>query len=77
MTATARVNAFSAILRQRGIRYHMDIVRDEAVMICLAVPGERWEIEFFEDGTTEIERFESTGVTACDDPATLVLTEYE
>ena len=77
MTALARASAFCASLSKRGIRYHLDIVREEAVMICLAVPGERWEIEFLDDGTTEIERFESTGVAACDDPAAMVLTEYE
>ncbi len=33
-------------------------------MVILAVPGERWEVEFFQDGTVEIERFVSTGVKA-------------
>jgi hypothetical protein len=30
-------------------------------MLQLTVPGERWEAEFFEDGTIEVERFVSTG----------------
>ena len=29
-------------------------------MVLVAVPGERWEIEFFEDGAIEIERFGSS-----------------
>jgi hypothetical protein len=37
-------------------------VRDEALMMSVAVPGERWEIEFFDDGTIELERFVSQGV---------------
>ena len=28
------------------------------------IPGERWELEFFEDGTVELERFVSAGVEA-------------
>jgi hypothetical protein len=30
-------------------------------MILVAVPGERWEIEYLEDGTMEIEVFRSDG----------------
>jgi hypothetical protein len=31
-------------------------------MMSVAVPGERWEIEFFDDGRIELERFVSQGV---------------
>ena len=30
-------------------------------MIEVAVPGQRWEIEFMEDGTIDIEKFISEG----------------
>ena len=30
-------------------------------MVMVTVPGERWEVEFYEDGTVEIETFKSTG----------------
>jgi hypothetical protein len=30
-------------------------------MVCVTVPGERWEIEFLGDGSVEIERFISNG----------------
>ena len=33
--------------------------RDHAIMISVAVPGERWEVEFFDDGTIEVEVFRS------------------
>jgi hypothetical protein len=36
--------------------------RPEALMILLAVPGERWEVEFFDDGRLEVEKFVSHGV---------------
>lgn len=35
--------------------------RDEAVMVSVAVPGERWEIEFLSDGSVEVEKFISKG----------------
>lgn len=31
-------------------------------MMSAALPGERWEIEFFDDGQIELERFVSQGV---------------
>jgi len=43
------------------ITYRLSRPRDEAVMVEAAVPGERWEIEVFEDGHIEFERFRSTG----------------
>ncbi|MEH2433650.1 MAG: hypothetical protein V7K25_20770 [Nostoc sp.] len=30
-------------------------------MVNVAVAGERWEVEFFEDGSVEVERFVSSG----------------
>ena len=30
-------------------------------MVEVAVPGQRWEIEFMDDGTVEIEKFISDG----------------
>ena len=30
-------------------------------MVLLAVPGERWEVEFFADGSVEVEVFVSSG----------------
>lgn len=47
-------------LESAGIVYRLEKVRD-ALMVTLAIPGERWEVEFFEDGHVEIERFKSIG----------------
>ena len=52
--------AFLNRLEEAKIHYRLNKVRD-AVMVEVAVPGERWEIEFFEDGHTEVERFVSDG----------------
>lgn len=53
--------AFLSKLEQAQISYTLAHHRDETVMVNVAIPGERWEIEFFEDGTVEIERFRSNG----------------
>lgn len=48
-------------LEERKIYYKLNKVRTEAVMVEVAVPGQRWEIEFMEDDTIEIEKFISDG----------------
>ena len=47
-------------LETNRIYYRLNKVRD-AILVEVAVPGERWEIEFFEDSHIEIERFISEG----------------
>lgn len=42
------------------IHYKLSKVR-EAIMVQIAVPGERWEVEFMEDNTVQVERFKSSG----------------
>lgn len=44
-------------LEEYSIFYKLIKVRNEAIMVEVAVPGQRWEIEFLEDGTIEIEKF--------------------
>ena len=52
--------AFLDRLEQLKLWYHIIHVRD-SLMIVVTVPGQRWEIEFFEDGSIDIERFVSSG----------------
>ncbi|HAN22109.1 MAG TPA: hypothetical protein DCP51_10680 [Clostridiales bacterium] len=40
--------------------YKLSKVRD-SIMVEIAVPGQRWEVEFFEDDHVEIEKFVSNG----------------
>lgn len=49
-------------LRTGKVRYRLDQYHDNAIMVEVVVPGERWEIEFLEDGTVEAEVFRSDGV---------------
>ena len=38
------------------IYYRLNKVRD-AIMVEITVPGQRWEVEFFANGSIEIEKF--------------------
>lgn len=48
-------------LEDSNIFYKLNKVRNEAIMVEIVVPGQRWEVEFMEDGTVEIEKFISDG----------------
>ncbi len=62
MTALSKATKFRRELDRPHVAYELQIVRSEALMMSVAVPGERWEIEFFDDGRIELERFVSQGV---------------
>lgn len=47
-------------LEEGGIYFRLERNRSEIIMVRADVPGERWEIEFFVDGTIEVETFHST-----------------
>jgi len=53
---------FCAGLEQRRASYRLSVERPEAVRVLIAVPGERWEVDFFADGMVEVERFVGQGV---------------
>jgi hypothetical protein len=59
--AFGKLVVFLDELEQNGISYTLAHHRDEAIMVNVAVPGERWEIEFLSDGSVEVERFISHG----------------
>ncbi|EAZ88333.1 hypothetical protein [Crocosphaera chwakensis] len=48
-------------LEQQKINYQIHHHRDEAVMITVSLVGERWEIEFLDNGDIEVEKFISNG----------------
>ena len=62
-TPLTHVLAFLERLDQAHIWYRLEHVRD-SLMVCVTVPGERWEIEFFADGQIEVERFLRSGPIA-------------
>jgi len=61
ITQPANLLSFLNDLRAAKISYRLGHCRDEAILVEVAVPGERWEVEFFEDGSVEVEVFRSDG----------------
>lgn len=51
------LNKFLNILKDNKIFYRLSKIRHESIMVEVAVPGQRWEIEFMDNGTVEIEKF--------------------
>ena len=58
--ALRRALAFLDRLEAAHIWYRLGHIRD-SLLVEVAVPGERWEIEFFPDGQIEVERYLSSG----------------
>lgn len=44
-----KLNEFLNLLEEKYIFYKLIKVREEAIMVEVAVPGERWEIEYLDD----------------------------
>lgn len=63
-------------LEQQGISYTLAHHRDEAMMVTVAVPGERWEVEFLSDGSVEIEKFTSNGDIATEEALDELFARY-
>ncbi|SEM81076.1 hypothetical protein SAMN05192583_1327 [Sphingomonas gellani] len=60
-TSLAELSAFLVGLQEHRIHYQLASVREGAVMVQVAVPGERWEVEFFPDRGPDVEIFRSNG----------------
>lgn len=52
---------FLSRLEQEGLWYRLEYIRSETICVCVVVPGEHWEVEFFADGHILFERFISLG----------------
>jgi len=52
--------SFLEKLENRKIYYTLSKIRD-SILISIAVPGERWEVEFMNNGDIECEKFISNG----------------
>ena len=71
-----KLTAFLKHLEQAHIHYTLASHREEAIMVLVTVPGERWEIEFFSDGAVEVERFLSNGEICGEEALHELLTRY-
>lgn len=75
-TSLGKLLAFLDSLEEKRVAYTLAHVRD-TIMVCINVPGERWEVEFFENGEIEIERYISQGVDEIgDEKLAQLITEY-
>lgn len=71
-----KLTGFLKQLEQGHIHYTLASYHDDAVMVLVTVPGERWEIEFFGDGAVEVERFVSNGEICGEEALHKLLTLY-
>ena len=64
-------------LEHRHIYFRLARHRPEAIMVCVDVPGQRWEIEFFGDGHVETEVFGVSGyIESGDEPLERLFREF-
>jgi hypothetical protein len=48
-------------LDRMKIYYELAHNLEDAISVVIAVPGQRWEVDFLEDGSVYVERFVSNG----------------
>lgn len=65
---------FLAFLEDKEIYYRLNKV-SENLMVEIAVPGQRWEVEFLPNGEVQVEKFISQG-QILDEDALAELAEF-
>ncbi len=55
-----KLKNFLTQLEKNKIHYTLTNHRDEVIMVTVVIPGQRWEIEFFENGLVELEKFKTS-----------------
>jgi len=71
-----KLTTFLKQLEKARLYYTLASHRDDTIMALVTVPGERWEIEFFGDGSVEVERFRSNGEIGGEESLQELLTAY-
>ena len=66
---------FLNLLEARNIYFTLNRIRD-SVLVEVSVPGERWEVEFFPDGSVQIEKFISEGVIHDGTELSILFSKY-
>jgi hypothetical protein len=59
--STTSLLSFLNELRAGKIHYELRQRREDAIMVEIAVPGQRWEVEFLDDQSVEVEVFRTDG----------------
>lgn len=55
-----RLLEFLDQLESRKIYFNLNRIRD-SILVEIAVPGQRWEVEFFADEDIQVEKYISSG----------------
>ena len=71
-----RLLDFIQRLYAAGLSYRLKSTRPESVCVEVSVPGERWEVEFMDDGGIEIERFRSDGGISDESAIEVLFRDY-
>ena len=61
MSDLSELTDFLDRLDDAEIHYTLSSVTESAIVVALALSGERWEVEFSGDGEIEVEIFKSDG----------------
>ena len=56
-----RAHTLSRRLEGAGIWNEVRLLREDGITVLARVPGEYWEIDLLEDGTTDVEVFRTAG----------------
>ena len=71
MSAFKKFEELVKRLDKLRVPYDIKHVREGSLLIVVATPGKRWEVEVMEDGSLEVEIFISSGVRSTKDLAEL------
>ncbi len=63
MDQMSRLCSFLGKLNEANIFYHLQMASEmhDSILVEIAVPGERWEVNFYADGRVYVEKFIGTG----------------
>lgn len=63
MNGLGKLLDFLSNLETNQVRYALAHARRDSLTVCVTLPGERWEVEFYVDGRVQIEKFQSSGTS--------------
>ena len=62
-------------LDENKMYYRLHKIRD-SILVEVAIPGQRWEVEFMADGHIEIEKFISSGIIFGDEELENIFPDF-
>ena len=62
---------------EEDVDYALDVVTPDAIIVEIATPGQRWEVQFMTNGAIEVEKFVSDGETYRPDSVASLVKEIK